>query len=792
MNEQQLDKLLDEFKASSHMPDVSGLLKRKLAYHKRFLSEKNLAVMQWGDFKEFARQIWALETNALALGRAAGKPNHPIKHYRESLRYLARGEGSVQQRVDDLLGGKQKLDYIGPAVIAELVAFLFPEEYLLKNSRDAEALKILGIDFKPQFGESFGQSLVRYSQAAAPVVERYKSRIGSLADLPINVEVDQFFSWLYNKEEADMDESGAKGPRFWLISPGERAEQWEEFYKNNVMAIGWTKTGDLGKFAKRSEMQKKLKEEYPGETDMSGSATNCWAFAKEIKNGDYVIAKKGMQTVLGWGRVTAPYHHENTSSDFPHVIDVQWRVKKEVRLPKGQNAARGTLHEVDKKRGEKLIALFGTVTPMSMESKNLIFYGPPGTGKTYRARQVAERICGSSIGPASGASALVTTLLEMPWNDVLVAVMAIRGESNYSVPELRDDEIMKIYIDLKSSNHPNHTLWNRLQKESRLESETVKTQGKSGRGWFDKTQDSRWYLTDAGKEYASQIEDQIESLKNPKAAPVEAKDTLEVVTFHQSYSYEDFVEGIRPVLDDGELRYELKDGLFKQLCRKAAATPGQNYVLLIDEINRGNVSKIFGELISLLEVNKRAGEKEAMSVKLPYSGESLSVPSNLHVIGTMNTADRSIALIDSALRRRFDFEEVAPDPSLLKSFSVDGVDLAKLLAELNLRVELILDRDHAIGHSYFMRVMKSEDPTAELHRVWYQQVTPLLEEYFYGNAERLTKVLGAYESGAKKGFVEIVSDEADQGTVGVHRYGVAELLHALKSFYEETEAAQVV
>ena len=168
------------------------------------------------------------------------------------------------------------------------------------------------------------------------------------------------------------------------------------------------------------------------------------------------------------------------------------------------------------------------------------------------------------------------------------------------------------------------------------------------------------------------------------------------------------------------------------------------FVLIIDEINRGNVSRIFGELITLIEPSKRAGAAEALSTILPYSKQSFSVPDNLYLIGTMNTADRSLAGLDIALRRRFVFEEMAPRPDLLKGVLVkaDGVsvDVAQLLAIMNERIEVLLDRDHCLGHAYFMRLKK--DPTLErLATIFKTQILPLLQEYFFEDWQRIAWVL---------------------------------------------------
>jgi 5-methylcytosine-specific restriction endonuclease McrBC GTP-binding regulatory subunit McrB len=208
-------------------------------------------------------------------------------------------------------------------------------------------------------------------------------------------------------------------------------------------------------------------------------------------------------------------------------------------------------------------------------------------------------------------------------------------------------------------------------------------------------------------------------------------------------------------MDDGDndIAYEIKDGVFKKLCLKAEADPTNPYALFIDEINRGNVSAIFGELITLIEEDKRLGAENELRVKLPYSKKDFGVPLNLYIIGTMNTADRSVEALDTALRRRFCFEELLPNTSLLQNRKFNDFNLQEVLETINDRIEALLDRDHTIGHSYFMKV--SSNDTKALQSVFENNIIPLLQEYFYHDYEKIALVLG-------EGFVSLRTEKETQ------------------------------
>lgn len=246
---------------------------------------------------------------------------------------------------------------------------------------------------------------------------------------------------------------------------------------------------------------------------------------------------------------------------------------------------------------------------------------------------------------------------------------------------------------------------------------------------------------------------------------------VEFITFHQSYSYEEFIEGLKPVpVDDNQIGYEVTSGLFRRICKRAKNDLENNYILIIDEINRGNISKIFGELITFIEDTKRLGSNEhPQEATLPYSLEKFGVPRNLYLIGTMNTADKSITSIDSALRRRFSFKEFPPKAEIISHFedtrspTDDGIDLKALLTIINQRVEFLLDKDHLIGHAFLKNVNNSED----LCRCFVDKIIPQLDEYFYGDMEKLQRVFGDNNS--------LISKEDDEKIIIDRKIGSEKL-----------------
>jgi 5-methylcytosine-specific restriction protein B len=375
-------------------------------------------------------------------------------------------------------------------------------------------------------------------------------------------------------------------------------------------------------------------------------------------------------------------------------------------------------------------------------ANNTIFYGPPGTGKTYTLQNILKRKYTDNAVIQELNLWLSEQLDSLSWFEILLLVL-LDSKGPLKVADIISHEFFQVKAKLNNrTNNLDQTAWAALQTHTVANSKTVKYTKRVEPLVFDKNENSSWFIVESENEQLGEYASRLAFFKEgPKQA--ETIKRFEFVTFHQSYGYEEFIEGLRPITNDtGDISYEVKPGVFKRICKRAESDPEHQYALVIDEINRGNISKIFGELISLVELDKRKGCDNELTVTLPYSGLPFTVPSNVDIIGTMNTADRSLTHIDVALRRRFEFKELRTDYSLLPN-NVDDINIKHMLYAMNQRVELLLDRDHILGHAIFMKISS----LGELAHVFKTNVMPLLEEYFFDDWDRINQVLG------KNGFI---------------------------------------
>lgn len=383
--------------------------------------------------------------------------------------------------------------------------------------------------------------------------------------------------------------------------------------------------------------------------------------------------------------------------------------------------------------------------PETIEPLNLILFGPPGTGKTYELNQLKAKYV-SKAQTLTREQWLGEQLAERSWHDVIFMALAdIGGKSKVAQIATHEYVLSKAKAQGRS-NALNSTIWATLQTHTPEESTTVKYARRVPPYLFDKTDDSFWVTLPEAQEESAELLTLSKQLKQ-QPAESETISRYEFVTFHQAYSYEDFVEGIRPELDEdsGELSYSPQDGVFRRICQRAEADPLHRYTIFIDEINRGNVAKIFGELITLIETDKRINGDKGMRITLPYSREPFGVPENLDIYGTMNTADRSIALLDTALRRRFRFKELMPDSSKIAGSDGTGnivdedgnqINLRRMLDAMNHRIRFLLSRDLMLGHAYLCPVAN----LTQLKTVFLNQFIPLLQEYFYEDWHKIQLV----------------------------------------------------
>lgn len=628
--------------------------------------------------------------------------------------------------------------------------------------------------------------------------------------------------------------------KYWLYSPGENAFKWDEFYEKGIVAIGWDELGDLKNYKNRNEIKEALINVYSGEGDKKNDVSANDDFANKMDVGDVIIVKRGRGELLGYGEVVSDYYFEENDGDYKSRRDIDWKLKG--IWPVNFSLVLKTLTDITKYPTED-------ANYSKYYERLLVIMGVNSIKNNYK--EAYSKYLDSIYNENSGTK-----------SSYLKAIDILSKTISYNIYEVNDiQKLQELYQDL--INEQRNTEGKYFHKEAPsygqngFYSASIKTYIDFHKSNISSNMEDSKYIAPinqilygppgTGKTYNTVLESAKivtgnEFISYDDALRVFNQNLgyqIEFITFHQNYSYEDFIQGLRPDTENGtNLTFDKKDGVFKRIADRAlknleasknpaivkkdfdvvfsemikplndgdvneveikmkkssffiteigeksiafrksigdsehtlsintlrkmyekgvndiilgglqpyynpildlllekgksqiSSIERKNYVIIIDEINRANISRVFGELITLIEEDKRSHGKIPMRVTLP-SGDPFIVPSNLYIVGTMNTADKSIALLDIALRRRFEFVPKYPDTEL------SDVNDKEILTALNKAILERKNHDFTIGHTYFM----GEDYS--LVKTINNKVIPLLLEYFMNDEREVTAILKA-------------------------------------------------
>lgn len=576
----------------------------------------------------------------------------------------------------------------------------------------------------------------------------------------------------------------------YKIAPGHRAAKWEECRDNGYICVGWDEVGNLTEYTDKDEVKQAMLDLglYENVSTASKKAKELWTLVG-LKPGDAIIANRGTSEILALGTVTeSGYSWDESRADFHHTVGVNWDTSMARSIEPIKKWATTTVSPVSATEYQRIFGSEATasdpIPPIFAEIEEalerrgqVILYGPPGTGKTYTARRAAvwfvdggsangyrsedfearELALSRESGIRQQTWFVVANPSEWDWgrlrDEGTISFRLGRLKRNY--PDLRAGDLVigyqsnptkrvvalaRVVSEYDEDSDPNEAFtleyladvtdgltWDELTSHPTLkESEPIRFRCQ-GTLFRLTTAEAQTLLAALGARDPS-VGQHIKQRQR----------LLTWTTFHPSYTYEDFIEGYRPKeTGSGGLELGLVDGVFKDVCAAAAANPEARHVVIIDEINRGNIPKVFGELITLLEKDKRG-----LKIRLPQSGDEFAVPPNVYLIGTMNTADRSIHLLDTALRRRFGFIELMPNSELLAGETVGSLAIDVFLDQINTRVRELAGRERQIGHAVFYHdggIVQSPEAFAAIFR---HEILPLLQEYLYEDYSQLAELLG--------------------------------------------------
>ena len=561
--------------------------------------------------------------------------------------------------------------------------------------------------------------------------------------------------FIINNENENIIKDESLNRKYWVYAPGSNAKYWEEFYSKGIMGLGWEFLGDLNQYKSKDEIAEKLRLQDDSESSKKNNATANYDFKDNVSIGDIIIVKKGRSELLGYGVVKSDYYYDESREYYKKCRKVEW-VKKG-HWETGHSLVIKTLTNITNYKSEETGFEYYYERLMNiMETENIkksvktyplntILYGPPGTGKTYSTvKMAAEIISERSVADYSEAREIfnqyfddrikfITFHQNYSYEDFIQGLRP-DVENNGSLSFERKDGVFKVISDKALNNL-------KLSEKKPETASKVLSFEKAISKFIDEIQDAEdnyrvndsVYIFDVDEVSFRYTGDNW--IKHKSGIRMKFSDLTEFyennVSTRQDIKQLNNISGLAKqhatyylLVYKKILEYLDKDDVIEVQVKR------NNYVLIIDEINRANISRVFGELITLIEPDKRSNGENPLSATLP-SGEKFIVPSNLYIIGTMNTADKSIALLDIALRRRFDFKAMYP------IYEIDGNDIPDraILEKINQKIIDLKGYDFQIGHSYFM------DTDSSLTENMNRKVIPLLLEYFFNDKKEVLAIL---------------------------------------------------
>lgn len=665
-----------------------------------------------------------------------------------------------------------------PALRAKMVHVFFPDDLL----------PIFSFSHLKRFIAEFGLKWKKPKDASTVAANRFLLEhlrtIPELADWSTTEMMRLLYDWKPSDSEDDI--------RAFKVAPGESAKYWDICLDKGLMILGWGETGDLS--ASKSLNDVKAAMQAAGLYDdskmsLSKKAKEIWDFVS-VRTGDIIAANKGTSQILGLGTVLDPGYEYISPSlvdhpGFTHCVHVEWNTQAAKQIPHQGAWAFKTVQELtgSLKRVvlEEILPPTAATAPVPGASGalNQILYGPPGTGKTYNViREAARIVTGNATKDdfdaalKQGRIRLATFHQSFSYEDFIEGIRPVLDGSGKAGFEIREGVFKEIALEALAAclerKEP-------AQSGSGFDSQwsaLIRLISESGELEIPGLKEAVWVLqaTDKGNLRAFNKATRSElACGRPAMAEVWRKlhpaariTSMEVSQALGRGAHFGVLAAVYNFMRSKTDELSSKPSLPERATPEAAGSylasgelsgwmlrPDKNYppyVLIIDEINRGNISRIFGELITLIEDDKRHGEANGLMVTLPSSREPFTVPPNLFLLGTMNTADKSLALLDVALRRRFEFNELAPDFNLCEGLTEE---MRQVMATMNDRLEIRKDRDHRIGHAFFMPVTDR----AGFNQVFRRKVVPLLQEYFCNDIDGARYVLGEEDSPGAGGFL---------------------------------------